>query len=326
MTSAGSNYTPEVWEATAKRLIDERDRLQARLDTATARVEELREQRDGLRQESDGWQESTSIVAGLLRDAQAENVAMRTVVEAAEAVRDGWARGVNVDPFFAAVDAWRAAQADQAAPGVEVKVEFAGTADEFKQSMLRVLRRQMAPTDRPSATEPQDQGTDDGAGTEGSQAQEGVQRAVDVSWVKFDGEEPADPAGLDAAIDLAARLHAVVEERLAVARAATPGPWAPDAPWLSDVVNSALLGPVADCSIGTGFRAQSLEDARHIALNDPADVILACERDLAVLERHHEDSEGCVGCHFDRREERYPWPCLEITDLATRYRVEVDDG
>jgi len=43
-----------------------------------------------------------------------------------------------------------------------------------------------APTDRPSATQADERGADDGAGAEGSQAQGGAQRAVDVSWVKFE--------------------------------------------------------------------------------------------------------------------------------------------
>ena len=99
---------------------------------------------------------------------------------------------------------------------------------------------QKAPTDRPSATESQDQGADDGAGTAGSQAQGGAQGDVEAfmreedeldatysSLVAHDKcdrcggklpkwecdlidrssiHAPADPAGLDAAIE-AARIH-----------------------------------------------------------------------------------------------------------------------
>ena len=110
--------------------------------------------------------------------------------------------------------------------------------------------------------------------------------------------------------DLAARLRAVVEERLAVARAAIgqheSGHW-------------------------------DLPDMAHIALNDPADVILACERDLAVLERHQAihmaPPVACQTC-CDRHGSNYQlqrprsmdvaWPCAEIRDLATRYRAEVE--
>jgi hypothetical protein len=111
--------------------------------------------------------------------------------------------------------------------------------------------------------------------------------------------------------DLHSRLVAEVLRRLEVARAATPGPWSPDKPWLSDVVNSALLGPVADCSIGTGYRAQSLEDARHIALQDPGDAIRRYGADLRRLERHA--PRKCVGF----------WPCNEVRDLAASLGVEV---
>jgi hypothetical protein len=107
---------------------------------------------------------------------------------------------------------------------------------------------QAAPTDRPSATESQDQHADDGAGTEGSQAQAGAQSALCRAEYKrpgppvpgdrivrchlpadhagdhdelIDGEAgnwwpqepaPADPAGLDAAI-AAARHRVRIEGR-----------------------------------------------------------------------------------------------------------------
>src|SRR6185369_12651109 len=90
----------------------------------------------------------------------------------------------------AAVDAWRAAQPDP-----------------------------KAPTDRLSATESQDQGADDGADTEGSQAQGGARRdslpvglrssgptlAERAAAARAAPPAPAGPAGLDAAIEAAAR-------------------------------------------------------------------------------------------------------------------------
>jgi hypothetical protein len=110
--------------------------------------------------------------------------------------------------------------------------------------------------------------------------------------------------------DLAARLRAVVEERLTVAGAATPGPW----------TLGIVYGTVMRTSGGHVARTSSETNATHIALNDPADVILACERDLAVLERHahHSPNAWCGGDIFVGQ------PCAEIRDLATRYRVEVD--
>jgi hypothetical protein len=54
------------------------------------------------------------------------------------------------------------------------------------------------------------------------------------------------------------------------AKAATPGPWHPAQPMLADMVTSPLLGHIADCSVGTGYRHQSLEDARWISLVNPS--------------------------------------------------------
>jgi len=103
--------------------------------------------------------------------------------------------------------------------------------------------------------------------------------------------------------DLAARLRAVVEERLAVARAAGE----PFGSRWSIRMTAGALGP---------------DVGEHIALNGPADVILACERDLAALGDHGPNPAGpgmwrCDACRL--RE----WPCGEIRRMATRYRVEV---
>jgi len=154
-----------------------------------AQVEELRGQRDEAREQRN-----------LAR--RERNIAEQ-VVEAAEAyveARFTSGAGSAGNALTAAVDAWRAAQPDPEAP-----------------------------TDRPNATESQDQGADDGAGTEGSQAQGGVQVAqcepyangqgwfhtVGCSHVDWSEDRafidanpnrkpaPADPAGLDAAIEAA---------------------------------------------------------------------------------------------------------------------------
>jgi hypothetical protein len=120
--------------------------------------------------------------------------------------------------------------------------------------------------------------------------------------------------------DLAARLRAVVEERLAVARAATPGPW--------DL--GIVYGTVMRVNGATVVRMGSSEaNAEHIALNDPADVILACEHALWVLDQHRWVAPR-VNCGCDQAMcscgEHVPWPCEDLQRLATRYRVEVDGG
>jgi len=140
--------------------------------------------------------------------------------------------------------------------------------------------------------------------------------------------------------DLAARLRAVVEERVAVAREAAHGTaaeWFTYERYILAADPSPSMDPEVEPVLYLAMDGtQSMMD--HIALNDPADVILACERDLAVLERHAPETalagEMCCGwCREPVPDERgvdeacrVPWPCDEIRDLSTRYRVEVDGG
>src|SRR6185369_13098773 len=159
---------------------NEVDRLQARLDTATAHVDELRGQRDAARAaEERSWP--------VLEAAEAYATAYAAFsVDDPRAIADeAYARAQDAnEALLAAVDAWRAAQPDQTAP-----------------------------TDRPPSDLSQDQGADDGAGTEGSQAQVGAQgdcgECYDIAHDEMDEREfcdrhaelaPTDPAGLDAAI------------------------------------------------------------------------------------------------------------------------------
>jgi len=101
--------------------------------------------------------------------------------------------------------------------------------------------------------------------------------------------------------DLTARLKAVIEERLRVARAA-PRVWRSELMILREAV-------------------------AFVALNDPADAILAGEWALGVLERHaprdyiHERSGlACAWCAYGDGEQ-VPWPCIEIEALAKRFGV-----
>jgi hypothetical protein len=188
------------------------------LDTYEAEVAKLNRQVEELRGQRDEWIDRVADVC-FQRDEWARRAeALHPVVEAAEAWRDlkevfaeTWVILARVDKerlLAEAVDAWRAAQPDQTPP-----------------------------TDRPTPRVSQDQGADDGAGTEGSQAQGGAQgvweRGAEEA-VRRDFERdlldsqslipdifdrlaakaqpaPADPAGLDAAIEAARRsAHGVV--------------------------------------------------------------------------------------------------------------------
>jgi hypothetical protein len=123
-------------------------------------------------------------------------------------------------------------------------------------------------------------------------------------------------------VEMIAWLREQIEGDKAAAGTATPGPWAPDKPWLADVVVSGLLGPVADCAVGTGYRAQSLEDARHIARHDPNEVIADCDAKLALLESHYDYRGVCPRC-FDwenKPVQRERFPCEVIRLLAQGYQ------
>ncbi len=133
------------------------------------------------------------------------------------------------------------------------------------------------------------------------------------------------------------RIRAVVEERLRIAREATPGPWlaSGNADGQNFVTTDALSIEVCthDGSWYMQLTRQEI-DARHIAANDPADAILSAEHALGILERHR--AETFAGSSLPEHLDLDPdeswcrvcrgsgWPCPDIRDLATRWRVEVD--
>jgi len=123
-------------------------------------------------------------------------------------------------------------------------------------------------------------------------------------------------------------ITAAVEKRLAVAQAATPGPWEYDGNPSAVVVGgedgrslcaSAYNWPDPVCAANATF----------IAANDPARIIRDCRRDLKVLARHRPtaDIEG-RGPFYNCRWCSAPVPrhCAEIRDLAEAYEIGVDDG
>jgi uncharacterized protein DUF6221 len=142
------------------------------------------------------------------------------------------------------------------------------------------------------------------------------------------------------------RLRADLDRRLAVARAATPGPWAweatgqKDNSWglgtvVGDDGETLLSGDVTDVEGAEVVDAVCyqdngrLADAAHIALHDPADAIRRYAGELEVLERHTElpDSWGsCATCLVEdaRGSSMVAWPCPEIRSLASRLGVSVD--
>lgn len=135
--------------------------------------------------------------------------------------------------------------------------------------------------------------------------------------------------------DLHTTLRAAVQARLALARAATPGPWTTpyrehDVGWL---VHNAR-GTEYAMTIAVMHSVDSEADAKHIAANDPGTVIRGCERDLRVLERHRsvdgmgkyrDVGEYCDQCsRLSQIGEMYP--CPDVLDMAQAYNVSVDDA
>jgi hypothetical protein len=108
-------------------------------------------------------------------------------------------------------------------------------------------------------------------------------------------------------------LREQVTQRLETAKVATataPPPWrAADDESDSWIVTDATGEPLI-YDEGT----PSLGEARHIALNDPQDVIARCEAELAILDLH----EGEYGPEHPCKDWLYP--CKSTRLLASGYR------
>lgn len=132
--------------------------------------------------------------------------------------------------------------------------------------------------------------------------------------------------------DLHTRLRSAIEERLALAQAATPGPWHQRSnDRLGDddtevctrdqrTLVQVLLG---DQDTREEF-PQAAADARFIAANSPDWVIRACRADLARLERHRpQDLTFCEGGVCWACDKLPPQPCPEVRSLAEVWEVEL---
>lgn len=131
--------------------------------------------------------------------------------------------------------------------------------------------------------------------------------------------------------DIHDKIKSEVERRLAIARAATPGPWmAATHTGRKDGVS--LVGATANRGTGRAVAVfadsnvyQRAADAEHAALHDPADAIRRYTHALAILDRHPLCSDdACAGGDCHRCAEFMP--CDPITDLATSLGLETTDG
>lgn len=136
--------------------------------------------------------------------------------------------------------------------------------------------------------------------------------------------------------DLHSRIATEIDRRLAVARAATPGPW--ERIWAFST-HFVVPGPGVE-GFTAGVNVSRLKptqqaDAEHIALNDPADSIRRLEAASRVLNRHRNDLGDCTTCcdqvdDEDSDGNRYSipstvsWPCADILDLAASLGLDTE--
>jgi len=100
-----------------------------------------------------------------------------------------------------------------------------------------------------------------------------------------------------------------IDEREAAARAATPGPWhVTEYNWQTDFDAGVGTVPGEVDVVGHGHEGggvERIEDARHIALHDPAAVLRRCAADRKILavhaprDRRWYDDYVCEGCGYD---------------------------
>lgn len=132
-------------------------------------------------------------------------------------------------------------------------------------------------------------------------------------------------------------LRAELDRRLAVARAASWDEWRhnPAKQWhLPEdlplrrrgeefVAAGPTDSPTCIAATGPADDPQSMADAAHIALHDPADALRRYTGELEVLERHAPcTDENCSGGDCHRCAEFHP--CSELMSLASRLGVSVD--
>jgi hypothetical protein len=107
--------------------------------------------------------------------------------------------------------------------------------------------------------------------------------------------------------------RAVVVERLALAEAATPGPWECGVHAMDECRIDAT-GPESMTIYDEGGHGP--DDARHIAANDPAVVIAECRRELAAIDA---DLALLDFVEDGAHDPAHPWVQDILINLAARY-------
>jgi hypothetical protein len=133
--------------------------------------------------------------------------------------------------------------------------------------------------------------------------------------------------------DIADFLRARYTERRAIAEAASPGPWHPNAE--HDEVVAADGITVAEGFALSGRQLRATVD--HIAANDPAAVIADCDAKLALVDlhvpvvlhagggaRYFDTTTVCRSCEPPRQFPELAYPCPTIRILAQQFAGHSD--
>jgi ribosomal protein S18 acetylase RimI-like enzyme len=136
------------------------------------------------------------------------------------------------------------------------------------------------------------------------------------------------------------RIEAAVRERMAVAQAATPGPWAiwRDLDFQGFYTVGDEAGVIAEGEVYIEGEVNPTAhvyvepDAEFIAANDPARILRDCAEDLGVLRRHR----PCVGhCETVPEDSHQVWchrcstgqlPCPEVLSLGRRCGITEENS
>lgn len=131
--------------------------------------------------------------------------------------------------------------------------------------------------------------------------------------------------------DLTARLRAAIEQRQALAEAASPSPWSANAEGDEVVAVDGITVCDGFALSGRQLRAT----VSHIVANDPKTVLRRCRADLAILDEHKlkeawpytgpECGYGCRICALDDRQIQPEGVCRTVTLLAGAYGITEEE-
>lgn len=140
------------------------------------------------------------------------------------------------------------------------------------------------------------------------------------------------------------RIEAAVRERLALAQAATPGPWSQPYEVVGEpgnggwwILNGATGTDEHAVAVSLPYNPRAEADARFIAANGPDRIVRDCLVALDMLRRHSrgtyisplDDEPTCEHCTHSNESAWMcyrTYPCPDVRSLARRYQIPMDGG